>query len=61
MNNLSAFAAFIFRDFKLTGYSKQLLTIGVTECEATNSPINWFFRKIQNFELNIFISSKATE
>jgi hypothetical protein len=60
-NQLSAFATSVFENFKRTGYSNQLLTIGITECEKDNSAINWFFRMIQNFELNIYISSKASE
>ena len=40
---LSAFAASVFKNFKQTGYSKQLLTIGVTECESEISVINWVF------------------
>ena len=60
-NKLSAFAASVFENFKRTGYSNQLLTIGITECKYETSAINWFFRMIQNFELNIYISSKASE
>ena len=58
---LRTFGSKILADFKNTGYSRQLLTIGVTECDEEDSDINWFFRCIQNFELNIFISSMATE
>jgi len=43
---LTAIATSIFKSYKSTGYSNQLLTIGVTECEETNSSINWFFRMI---------------
>ena len=60
-NKLTALAASVFKRFKQTGYSKQLLTIGITECDEKLSAINWFFRWIQNFELNIYISSKATK
>ena len=51
----------VFKYYSENGYSKQLLTIGVTECDKEGSAINWFFRMIQNFELNIYISEKATE
>ena len=51
----------IFNSFKETGYSKQLLTIGVTECEELNKKKSEFFEKVQEFEMNIAITSKATE
>ena len=54
-------ATSVFENFKETGYSKQILSIGVTECDHTDSSISWFFRMIQNFELNILISSNASE
>ena len=43
---LTALATSVFQSFKDTGYSKPLLSIGVTECEKENSSINWFFRMI---------------
>lgn len=58
---LTAMATSIFDNFKNNGYANQLLTIGVTECETETSGINFLFRMIQNFELNIYISSQATE
>jgi hypothetical protein len=33
-NILTKLATSVFESFKQTGYSKQLLTIGVTECEG---------------------------
>ena len=60
-SKMTALATSIFQGFKETGYSKQLLTIGVTECEEVGSVENWLFSRIQNFELNIYISSKASE
>jgi hypothetical protein len=51
----------IFNSFKETGYSKQLLTIGVTECEKLDSDETHFFELVQNFELNIAITPKVTE
>jgi len=43
---LTALATSVFQSFKDTGYSKPLLSIGVTECEKETSNINWFFRMI---------------
>ena len=40
--------------------ARQVVFIGITECEAGNSPENKFLRLVQNLELNIFLKSEAT-
>ena len=40
------------------GQARQMLTIAVTECESITDPKNYFFRAIQNFELNIFLGKR---
>jgi len=40
--------------------ARQVVSIGITECESNVSPENSFLRLIQRLELNIFLTSKAT-
>ena len=60
-NKLTEIATSFFQSLKETGYSKQLLTIGITECEILGRAKDVFFSQIQNFELTICISSLASE
>jgi hypothetical protein len=58
---LTSTSTSVLKHFQDYGLSKQLLCIGVTECEEVGSVINWFFRCMQCFELNIYVTSDATE
>jgi len=35
-----------------------MLTIAITECDSITAKQNYFFRAIQNFELNIFLMDR---
>ena len=54
---LKALGVLIYRGFE-TEFSREICTIGITECEDGRSPENFFFRMILNLSLNIYVRQK---